>query len=103
VKKTIQYCIAQLLLDKAREILAKPYNHYGGLGLNAQTPLECRNQDYRALATMTDISISTIKRFLNLDCQLNYQNQEKILRFMEYADWDTLVMEALQQRPKIGL
>jgi len=101
MKKTIQYAIAQLLLNKARKILAKPHSHYGGLALRAQTPLECRNQDYQALATMTDISVSTIKRFLKLDCQLNYQNQEKILHFMGFSDWDTLILEALQQRLKI--
>ncbi|OJJ21770.1 hypothetical protein BKI52_14815 [marine bacterium AO1-C] len=103
MKKTIQYAITQLLLNQAQEVIAKPHSHYAGLHLQAQTPTECRNQDYQALATMTDISISTIKRFLRLDCQLNYQNQEKLLHFLGFTDWDTLVMEALQQRMKILL
>lgn len=91
----IQKAISQLLLNKAQQALSKPYSHYIGIKLIATRPEDCKNNDFECLSTLTDISVSTLKRFLKLSSPLNYQNKEKMLDFMEYTNWDTLVQDAV--------
>lgn len=97
MEQIIQRAVAQLLLDQAHKILQQPHTHYVGLKLRAHYPEECRNKDFEALETMTEINISTLKRFMSLSTSLNYQNKQKILQFMNYLSWDTLVIEVVRR------
>jgi hypothetical protein len=93
----IQRAIAQLLINKAHQVLNQPYNHYTGLCLEAQKPEDCRNQDFEALAVMTDMSISSLKRFLKLSHQISYHNKRKLLSFFGYGHWDELIISVVQK------
>ncbi|HAS43071.1 MAG TPA: hypothetical protein DCS93_21505 [Microscillaceae bacterium] len=92
----IQKAIANLLLQKAQALLNQPHNHYLGLQLKAKFPEDCRNEDIETLASMTDLNTSTLRRFMSYTGRLNYQNQQKILLFLEYKNWDVLLIDAVQ-------
>lgn len=92
----IQKAIANLLLQKAQALLNQPHSHYLGLRLKAQFPEDCRNGDIETLASMTDLNTSTMRRFMSYNGRLNYQNQQKILKFLEYQNWDVLLIDAVR-------
>ncbi|OJJ21772.1 hypothetical protein BKI52_14825 [marine bacterium AO1-C] len=92
----IQKAIANLLLQKAQALLNQPHSHYLGLRLTAKFPEDCRNGDIETLASMTDLNTSTLRRFMSYNGRLNYQNQQKILKFLGYQNWDILLIDAVE-------
>ncbi|OJJ18868.1 hypothetical protein BKI52_25190 [marine bacterium AO1-C] len=82
-----------MILERANELLGRPASGLTYCKRIPQKPEDCTYKDFRNLSSMTDISISTLKRLFNSEAttkclgKLNTINQEKIVQFLGYEDW----------------
>ena len=96
----INQFIRQALLKKARNVVNQSRGVYAQFD-NLSDPLpQWRHAHYRNLSCMLDIPISTLKYYFQKGQGLKIQNQNKVLDFLGFENWETLEKEVIYQTLK---
>lgn len=94
----VKRAILDQVITQARNQVQTPNSIYNQFK-NLLDPLEAwRHGHYRNLACMLDMSINTLKYYIQEGDHLKQNNRKKILDFLGYATnngWETLEQEAI--------
>lgn len=93
----VKRAILDQIITKARNLVQTPNNIYNQFK-NLLDPIEAwRHGHYRNLACMLDMSINTLKYYIQEGDHLKQNNRKKILDFLEHPSnkWEDLEQEAI--------